>query len=107
MKSFFYLTIQSRSKKGKASLFIVFLSLTVFLFSCTIISAHHHNDGHDHDDCVLCIDQSMSSRAETVFALEQISFINIGSIDLCYQFYTREFKYSSRSRAPPPLVPLS
>ena len=36
----------------------IFCSLFVFLFLGIALPAHHHNDGLDHDDCVLCVVQT-------------------------------------------------
>ena len=40
---------------------IFFFFAIVFLFASLAITFHHHDDGHQHDECSLCIAANISS----------------------------------------------
>jgi hypothetical protein len=80
------------------------LAIFICLYLGFILPLHHHSDGHDHDNCSLCIVQDQSSKSETVFTLN--FFATIFNAVFLAVVVSRVFSPSPvyRTRAPPALT---
>jgi hypothetical protein len=79
----------------------IFCSLFVFLFLGVALPAHHHNDGLDHDDCVLCVVQKQAPATEVVFSLPIVTRIFVELTQPPIKFYNPCLISAFQSRAPP------